>query len=264
LTADENPAHRHEVRAVGLPGDDPAPVGRTWGFQSAGLAYGDGTPDVSLSPAALSDTGDGGAHDNLSPYLALHFCMALFGEDPTFPFASTEPFLGEIRMFPYDVAPVGWASCDGDTLDIDAANGVNDGLFLMIGSKYGGDGVKTFALPDLRARAPLHPGQGPGLTARAMGEAGGAASVALTAAQLPTHTHEVRVQTAAGSAGSPAGQVFATAPARALSAGYSSQPPSAPMSPQAVTATGGGAPHDNMAPYLPINFCIALNGEIVF
>jgi microcystin-dependent protein len=87
--------------------------------------------------------------------------------------------------------------------------------------------------------------------------------VALTAAQLPVHAHEVRVQTAPGSVGGPEGQVFATAPARALSAGYSSQPPLVAMSPQAVSADGGGVAHNNMPPYLPINFCIALNGEVV-
>jgi microcystin-dependent protein len=259
LTADELPAHSHQARAAGAPGDGPEPAGRTWGQQSAGLAYTDGTPEASMSPAALSDTGGGAGHDNMPPYLPLHFYMSLDGDHPTLEFPSTQPFMGEIRMFPYDAVPVGWSSCDGGTLNVaDSA-----ALFFMIGSSYGGDGQQTFALPDLRARAPLHPGQGPGLAARALGEAGGAASVTLTAAQLPSHTHEVRVQTAAGSAGGPAGQVFATAPARALSAGYSSQPPAAAMSPLAVSASEGGAAHNNMPPYLPINFCISLGGEIV-
>jgi microcystin-dependent protein len=256
LTADELPAHSHQARGAGAPGDDPGPAGRTWGVQSAGLAYSDGAPAVSLSPAALADTGAGASHDNMSPYLTVHFCMALEGEDPTTLFPLTEPFFGEIRMFSYDVPPVGWSFCDGDLLKV----GSNEALFMTIGSNYGGDGVNNFALPDLRGRAPLHPGQGPGLTPRTLGESGGADSVTLTVAQLPAHTHEVRAQTAAGSAGSPEGQVFATAPARALSAGYSSQPPSVAMSPLSVTAAGGGSPHNNMPPYLPITFCIALTG----
>lgn len=260
LALDELPRHGHEARAAAVPGDDPSPVGRTWGVQSAGLAYTDAAPDIALSAAAVATAGGGDPHDNMPPFLALQFCMALQGEDPTVEFPNTEPFAGEIRLFPYDLAPVGWAFCDGGLVD----KNVNSGLFTMLKFAYGGDGQKMFALPDLRGRAPLHPGQGPGLTARALGDAGGAASVTLTEAQLPGHSHEVRVRSASGSDATAAGKVFATAPARALSAGYSSQPPAVPLSPLAVATTGEGAAHNNLPPYLPICFCIALHGEVIF
>jgi microcystin-dependent protein len=258
LVTGELPAHAHAPRAAGTAGDDPSPIGRTWGVQTAGLAYSDAQPDVSLSAEAISSTGGGGAHENMPPFLALHFCISLRGEDPTVEDAmSIQPFSGEIRMFPYELAPMGWAFCDGSILN------VRDNVVLsaMLGATYGGDGRNTFALPDLRGRAPLHAGQGPGLMARALGEAGGAETVTLLDAHMPAHTHEVRVRSAAGEGATPSGQVFATVPARALSAGYSSQEPSVSMSPLAVTATEGGLPHNNMPPYLPLAFCISLFGD---
>jgi microcystin-dependent protein len=196
----------------------------------------------------------------MPPYLTLQFCMSLVGDHPGNELAATQPYAGEIRMFPYDIAPFGWAFCDGGIMKAED----NFALAIMLGSAYGGDGQNTFGLPDLQGRAPLHPGQGPGLTPRTLGESGGAASVTLVTANLPAHTHEVRVQSGAGTAGGPGDHVFATAPARALSAGYSSQPPSAAMSPVAVTPAGGGATHNNMPPYLPLSFSIALTGELVF
>jgi microcystin-dependent protein len=260
LAASELPAHSHVPRAAGTMGDDPSPVGRTWGLQSAGLAYSDEEPDVSLSAGAVASTGGGAAHENMPPFLALQFCISLRGEDPTAEETfSIQPFAGEIRIFPYELAPVGWAFCDGSILN------VRDNFLLstMLGATYGGDGQNTFALPDLRGRAPLHAGQGPGLKSRALGEAGGAETVTLTAEHLPAHTHEVRVRSAAGEVSTPSGQVFATVPARALSAGYSSEEPSVSMSPRAVMASDGGLAHNNMPPYLPLAFCISLIGDVV-
>jgi microcystin-dependent protein len=259
LTPDELPAHSHQARAAATPGDNPSPDRRTWGVQSAGLGYAEGPPDVSLNAGAVSSIGGGGAHDNMPPFLTLQFCIALVGDFPDTQATATTPFAGEIRMFAYDFAPVGWAPCDGGILNVEE----NPALSMMLGSAYGGDGQMTFGLPDLRGRAPLHPGRGAGLAARSLGEVGGAETVSLTEAHLPAHTHEVRVQTGAGTAGAPTNQVFAAVPARALSAGYSSEAPSASMSPLAVTATDGGVAHNNMPPYLPINFCISLAGEVI-
>jgi microcystin-dependent protein len=260
LTLDQMPSHSHAARCAGVPGDDPSPSGRAWGVQSAALAYSDDTPGVSLSAAAVSSKGSGVAHDNMPPFLTLHFCIALDGEGTSNEAPATQPFAGEIRMFPYDFAPpFGWAFCDGGVLNV----ADNSGLFRMIGAAYGGDGHTTYGLPDLQGRAPMHPGRGPGLSARALGDAGGVQAVTLTAAHMPAHNHDVRVRTAVGTAGAPAGNVFAAASARALSAGYASQPPTASMSPMAVGATEGGVAHNNMAPYLPISFCISLNGEAI-
>src|SRR6476469_1313020 len=102
-----------------------------------------------------------------------------------------DPFVAEIRIFPFNFAPTGWAECNGGLLPISQ----NTALFSLLGTNYGGDGRSTFGLPDLRGRAPLHPGAGPGLTPRTIGEIGGADSVTLLQNQIPGHTHDVRVAT---------------------------------------------------------------------
>jgi microcystin-dependent protein len=166
------------------------------------------------------------------------------------------PFVGEIRAFAFEFAPSGWAKCDGQLIPM----AQNMALFAVIGTTFGSSG-NQFRLPDLRGRAALQPGAGPGLTARALGETGGAATVTLEAAQMPAHTHEVRARGDAGGAATPQGNVFGAAQARALSAGYSGAAPSVAMSPAAVESTGEGQAHNNMPPYLPLNYCIALDGE---
>lgn len=168
----------------------------------------------------------------------------------------SEPFVGEIRMFGFTFAPKGWAFCDGSLLPISQ----NTALFSLLGTAYGGDGKTTFALPDLRDRAALHAGQGAGLTARTQGQTGGVAQVTLTETQLPGHSHFVLADTAAGGSTQPEGKVFGVSQARALSTGYSALTPATVMNAAAVSSAGGGQPHNNMPPYLAVNFCIALQG----
>jgi microcystin-dependent protein len=258
LTLAELPTHAHAARAAAVPGDHPSPQGRTWGVQAAGLAYAS-DPDVTLRADSVSPAGGALAHDNLPPYLGLTLCVGAAGlfpatEDQP---ASPDPFIGEVRMLAFDFAPEGWALCDGQLLD---PNGQAAALFSVIGNRFGGDGATSFALPDLRGRAPLGAGQGAGLSARALGETGGAERVSLEASHLPAHSHDVRVRGGGGGAADPAGNTFGAAQARALSAGYSSAAPAVTMSGDAVSATGEGQPHENMPPYLPLNFCIALVG----
>jgi len=160
----------------------------------------------------------------------------------------SSPFVGEIRMFAGNFAPVGWAFCNGALMAIDQ----NDTLFNLIGTTYGGDGQSTFALPNLQSRVPVH--VGPGF---ALGQAGGAESVTVTVSQIPAHSHVPLSNSAAGTQTSPAGGVWA------LDTGlspYSSAAPSVALSPNAIGSSGGSQPHDNMIPFLVINFILSLFG----
>lgn len=163
------------------------------------------------------------------------------------------PYIGEIRMFGGNFAPAGWAFCDGQLLPI----ADNDALFTLIGTTYGGDGLTTFALPDLRGRIPVHQGTGPGLSTRVIGESGGVENVTLTLNQLPVHSHAPRATTNPGGAG-PSGAIWA----KAANEVYDDETLSdlVPMLNTLVQVTGGGRPHDNMAPFLAVSFIISLYG----
>lgn len=164
-----------------------------------------------------------------------------------------DPYVGEIRLFAGNFAPNGWAFCRGQLLSI----AENEVLFQLIGTTYGGDGQITYALPDLQGRAPVHQGQGPGLSQRVIGQTGGSESVTLTAAQMPAHTHtQMATKAAAQVAAGPSGSVLA-ATTIAL---YGIDPPTTPMGAGAIAAAGGGQPHDNMAPFLAMNYIISLYG----
>lgn len=159
----------------------------------------------------------------------------------------SQPFIGEIRIFAGNFAPVGWAFCNGAVIPIDQ----NDALFNLIGTTYGGDGQTTFALPNLQSRVPVH--VGPGF---ALGQAGGAETVTLTTSQIPAHTHPGGVNSGAATASSPAGNVFATG----TSTPYSDQPADSQLAAGAIQTVGGSQPHDNMLPFLTVNFIISLFG----
>jgi microcystin-dependent protein len=165
-----------------------------------------------------------------------------------------DPFVAEIRIFPFNFAPLGWAWCDGQPVPISQ----NTALFSLLGTTYGGDGKSTFALPDLQARSPLQHGQGPGLSPRWLGESGGAAEVTLTATQLPSHGHALQADTSATS-GSPEGASLANV---ANGAAAYRMPGTATklMAADSVATVGGGAPHNNRPPYLALYFCIAMQG----
>lgn len=166
-----------------------------------------------------------------------------------------DPFLAEIRLFAGNFAPVGWATCDGQLLPISQ----NTALFSLLGTQYGGDGKSTFALPNLRQRAPLGAGQGPGLSERLQGEAGGQASVTLTAAELPAHSHDMRASGAAATTSSPNGNTLAVSVSPTPP--YIGPAPLLPMGAAVLSgANGGGQAHNNVQPYLELNFIIALQG----
>ena len=165
-----------------------------------------------------------------------------------------DPFIGEIRMFAGDFAPRNWSFCDGALLPISS----NTALFSLLGTTYGGDGRTTFALPDLRGRLPLHPGSGPGLSTRHLGQRGGTEDETLTANQIPSHTHSMQASSNLGNAPSPSTRV--TAMSSSFDAFIDETPGGAALATEAVATAGGSQPHTNLQPYLCINFIIALQG----
>jgi microcystin-dependent protein len=165
----------------------------------------------------------------------------------------SEPFVGEIRMFGFNFPPQGWALCDGQLLPISQ----NAALFSLLGTTYGGDGESTFALPDLRSRVPVSQGQGEGLSSYAEGQAGGTETVTLAAAQMPAHTHAVSASSSPAASERPAGRVLARSPDHS----YIPEPDTdTVMNAKMIGETGNSQPHDNIQPYLALNFCIALQG----
>jgi microcystin-dependent protein len=162
------------------------------------------------------------------------------------------PFIGEIRMFAGNFAPLGWAFCQGQLLPISE----NEALFSLFGTTYGGDGETTFGLPDLRGRVPIHAGSGPGLLTRNLGESAGTEEVTLTVNQMPNHSHPWLASGDPAEDGSPAGHTTATLTGSNF---YGSGTPIA-MSSQGIPATGGSQPHSNLMPTLCVNFIVSLFG----
>lgn len=166
-----------------------------------------------------------------------------------------DPFVAEIRIFPFNFPPRGWAFCNGQLLPISQ----NTALFSLLGTTYGGDGKSTFALPDLQGNVPMHPGQGAGLSLYDLGQMGGVETVTLLQTEIPIHTHGMKAN-----AIDPADtNVPSPAAAYALSTGgtlYQTASNGAIMSFSTLTPAGGSLPHNNMMPYLTLNFCIALQG----
>jgi microcystin-dependent protein len=165
------------------------------------------------------------------------------------------PYVGEVRVTAFNFAPSGWALCNGQILAISQ----NTALFQIIGTTYGGNGVSTFALPDLQGRTPLGPGQGPGLSDRQPGDMGGSETHTLSASELPQHTHVLRGSSANGTTDRPDDNVPARNPA-----GVPQYAPAvaadANLAATAAASVGGGQPHTNMQPYIVVNYIIALQG----
>jgi microcystin-dependent protein len=166
-----------------------------------------------------------------------------------------DPFVAEIRIFPFTFAPRGWAFCNGQILPISQ----NTALFSLLGTTYGGDGKSNFALPNMQGNAPMHPGQGPGLSLHDLGETGGSQTVTLLESEIPGHSHALMSLPAPANRTTPVENSIAR-----VTGGSPYLPPAgAPlvsMSNQALAPAGGDQPHNNLQPYLTLNFCIALQG----
>ena len=166
-----------------------------------------------------------------------------------------DPFVAEIRIFPFNFAPKGWAWCDGQLLPLSQ----NTALFSLLGTTYGGNGKSNFALPDLQGRAPMHPGQGPGLSLHDLGETGGSETVSLLESEIPSHAHFMRAVSNPGDLADPTAHSIAR-----TSSGNPLQTTTnqniVQMADQALAPAGGDQPHNNLQPYLTFYFCIALQG----
>ena len=165
----------------------------------------------------------------------------------------SEPFIAEVRIFAGNFAPRSWAFCNGQLLPISQ----NTALFSLIGTTYGGDGRTTTALPDLQDRVPMHPGRGPGLTDRRLGQKGGVETVTLTEQQMPNHRHSMTASPSPGEQPGPANNAFARGVGGSL---YGADTDQVAMANETMPETGGSGPHNNLQPYLAINFIIALTG----
>lgn len=166
-----------------------------------------------------------------------------------------DPFVAEIRIFPFNFAPRGWAFCDGQLLPLSQ----NTALFSLLGTTYGGDGKSTFALPDMQGNAPMHPGQGPGLSLHDLGEMSGSEFVTLLESEIPVHVHTMGAQNVAlGGVADPAGATLNRPASGNLFT--ATLTPAVLMAPQQLAPAGGSLPHNNMQPYLTLNFNIALQG----
>ena len=173
----------------------------------------------------------------------------------------SSPFVAEIRMFGFSFPPTGWAFCNGQLMPISQ----NTALFSLLGTFYGGDGKSTFALPNLQNSVPLHQGQGPGLTDRFIGEVGGEQFVTLNTQEMPSHNHSfvgttANATTVTSSGNQPAKGFTGNLQGNVQAKMYSTVAPNAQLNQSAIGITGGGLPHNNMMPYLTVNFCIALQG----
>ena len=167
-----------------------------------------------------------------------------------------DPFVAEIRIFPFNFAPKGWAWCNGQLLPLSQ----NTALFSLLGTTYGGDGKSNFALPDLQGRAPMHPGQGPGLSLHDLGETGGSETVTLLQSEIPNHPHTMRANTDVADVQTPSN---ARSIARSQNANAYKAPAGQPvvqLNPGALAPAGGDQPHNNLQPYLTLYFNIALQG----
>jgi microcystin-dependent protein len=166
----------------------------------------------------------------------------------------SEPFLAEVRMVGFDFAPRGWAFCDGQILPINQ----NQSLYSLLGTTYGGDGRTTFALPDLRGRTPIHVGRSDGGEQHPLGQKSGEETHTLSAAEMPQHRHTVSATRDNNTAANPTGHAYASARERTYAAFQVAQ--ATGLASTILAQVGGGQPHNNMQPYLAVNFCIALQG----
>jgi microcystin-dependent protein len=164
-----------------------------------------------------------------------------------------QPYVGEIRLFAGNFAPAGWMFCEGQLLPISE----NETLFQLIGTTYGGDGEETFALPNLQSRVPIHIGTASSGQTYQIGEAAGVESVTLTAQQIPAHGHAWIASTAGGTSNSPQNNVVAAPTVTKL---YRATTPSDPLPANLIQPAGGSQPHDNLMPYIAINYILSLFG----
>ena len=257
LSESQTPSHSHQLRATMADGDNTDPTNRllaTGTHAYAQRIYQSNSLDRNMGGLAImSSSGGGQAHNNMPPFLTLNCIIALTGVFPNG--GGEEPFIGEIKWFGGNFAPRGYSTCNGQLLPI----AQNTALFSILGTTFGGDGEVTFGLPNLQDRIPMHPGSGPGLTSRQLGESGGTPTVTLAAAQIPSHTHTLKAFSEFGNSIDPTGNVLATGNHPNYHEIYSDEGTRTDMHGSALSNAGGQA-HQNLPPHLKITCLIALTG----
>jgi microcystin-dependent protein len=168
----------------------------------------------------------------------------------------SDPFVAEIRIFSFNFPPKGWAFCDGQLLPLSQ----NTALFSLLGTFYGGDGKTTFALPNMQGSVPMQEGQGGGLSQRFLGEMSGTEFVTLLTSEIPIHTHNVMAQNTPANVNAPGPNTVSLARSSGGGTAYGPLASNVPMAFQTLSPAGGSLPHNNMQPYLTLNFCIAMQG----
>jgi len=253
LTSAQMPPHSHAMFGTTAAATQTTPLQNLLAQSANPGIYQSAVPGTQqMSSLAIGNSGDGTSHNNLQPFLAVNFVIAvlpLIGPPP--------PYMGEIRVFPFGFMPFGWLPCTGALLQISQ----NTALFHLLGTTFGGDGKTTFALPNLQGALPMGAGDGPGRTPRSIGATGGTAAVTLLETHLPTHSHPLAAQSASANASSPQANTFAQAVGSTPYVGATST--FAHMSGLTIAATGGGAAHNNLQPYMALNFGIAVQGSYV-
>ena len=254
LLQSEIPSHNHSLRANASDGTSNNPANLVYASNAENdHVFSPAAGELSLGGNTLSAAGGNLPHNNLPPYQVFNVCIALTG---IYGSASGQ-YLGEIKLFAGGYNSVlqdnGWAVCNGALLSISQ----NDALFNLLGTTFGGDGVQTFALPDLRGRIPIGAGQGPGLSNRILGQLGGEEAVTLTTNQIPAHNHALHVSSQIGTTKNPAGNYIA---ANLEGIPQFASGASENMSASGMSNAGSSLPHQNMPPYLAINYIISLYG----
>lgn len=248
LDGQSMPAHSHEFQATTAPGTQANPGNSLLANSQGPQPFIQEDPSGILDSSSVQPVGGGQAHDNRQPYLAINFMISMYPNQG----AGVDPFMGEITIFPYNFAPTGWAPCDGQLLTMSQ----HPELFSLLGKVYGGDGRSTFGLPNLQGSVPLGAGQGPGLDIYYRGQDGGEPFINLSLEQLPWHNHGIRAQTIdPGDNRIPTPNLYL-----GNTLMYSTARPTGTLSDAALAPTGNGVPHNNVMPYLPLTFCIAIDG----
>jgi len=258
LLSSHLPAHNHSFNAVNSEGNSNNPAGNVLAVSSTDIPSFSAISSGS-NVDGIASAGGSQAHENRQPYLTLNYCIAIQGiypsqskdsDSPPAVNRGSDPFVGEIMIMPINFTPRGYASCSGQLIEISQ----NTALFSLLGTNYGGNGQSTFGIPDLRGRLAIHEGQGPGLSAYYLGETGGAESVLLTASQMPSHSHSLKVATSSIS-DSPKGYVFGSFPG-----GFSNSNANITLNGQTVSTSAAAIPHNNIMPSLGMGFFIATQG----
>ncbi|MFN7937822.1 MAG: tail fiber protein [Bryobacteraceae bacterium] len=252
LQAGQLAQHTHPIQATSAAATATTPQGNVLSAGNPrGIAvYAPPGTASGLAEHAIGQTGGASPHTNIQPYLAMNYLLTTTGLYPSPP-ADNEPFMGEIRIFPWGVIPSGWAQCNGQVLAI----GASQALFSLLGTMYGGNGISTFQLPDLRGRVPVGMGQGNGLSPYVQGQMAGSETVTLTTPQMPQHFHQMNGVAGAPTSLTPSGNMLALG-AQVFNSGAFD----ATMDSSSVVVTGQGRGHENMMPFLTLNYCICING----